>query len=103
MTAAPAPLPQRWWRYVRKGRFFCPLNHHIPKTAEIPEHGFIRCPRHLDRQGTECGRWIFVYAIRGGGCIIAEVQLSEMRDMEELATPAAIFEYLGIFTAGAGP
>lgn len=95
--SVPAPMqPSRWWRYVKKRRIVCPAGHHIPSTFDIPESGFVRCPKHLNRQGMECGRWVFIIAIRGGSCIVAEVSPDERQEMEDLSTPAAMLDYLGI-------
>ena len=103
MTAAAVPLPSpgpRWWRYVRRNRLVCPNGHHIPEKASFPEHGFILCDKHMGRGLGLCGTWLFVYAIRGGGIIEAEVQLWEKRAMEEIQTPGEMIHFLGIFPGG---
>lgn len=90
----------RWWRYVKERQVFCPVKHHIPANVKIPEHGFIRCPHRTtteDGQRIACDRWVFLYAIRGGGIITAEVTPDEMDEMAELCTPAAMLEYLAIW------
>lgn len=92
------PNPERWWRYLKRRRLECPVGHHIPEDHNFPEHGFIRCEKRLDRGGGECDRWVYLFAFRGGGCVVAEVQLNEMRAMEELSTPTAMIDYLGIFS-----
>lgn len=43
-----------------------------------------------------CDRWIFLYAIRGGGIVTAEVSPNEKSEMEELSTPTEMMEYLQI-------
>jgi hypothetical protein len=91
MTAAATMPNPRWWRFGKKRRLVCPLNHRIPHSAEFPEHGFIRCPKH------GCDRWIFVFVVRPFGCIITEVTLDEMDEMQELDTPEAMLEYLAIW------
>lgn len=45
----------------------------------------------------ECGRWVFVYAVRKGRCIVAEATAAEVAAMMELTTPSQMIEYLGIF------
>lgn len=111
MTApAPKPAP-RWWQYVRQGRIFCPLGHHIPNTFGVTEAGFVRClhaadtnnRRDVDHRGgapqrpVECGLWVFLLNIRGGGIVVAAVSLAEREAMSHLTTPAELIEYLGIF------
>ena len=90
----------RWWSYVRQGRIVCgPDGHHIPNTFHVTEAGFVRCQHHVRHgaQWHDCGRWVFLYAIRGGGVVVAEVSLDEKRAMERLTTPAEMLEYLGAF------
>lgn len=90
----------RWWRFLRERRLKCPAGHHIPHTFAVTEAGFIRCPhRHGDGRGVgvECGRWVFLFQIRGGALIVAEVQLSEVEPMKALGTPAEMLSYLGIW------
>lgn len=94
--------PERWWRYVRKRRIVCANGHHFPEDQRFPEHGFIRCNKHLGAhraggsQSPACGRWIFLLAVRTGGAMIFDVQLSEISEMEreELTTPHDILDYL---------
>lgn len=92
----PAPRP-RWWDFVRHGRLFCPAHHHIPNTLDVTEAGYIRCHHWIAAERRECGLWIFLYAIRGGGLVVASLSLDEKRAMAHLTTPAEIIEYLGIF------
>lgn len=63
----------------------------------IPESGFIRCSHWLAGERRECGRWVFLYAVRGGRNVVAEVSLDDLKAMEALSTPAEMIEYLGIF------
>lgn len=94
---APAPAnPPRWWRYLKKRRILCPHNHHLPHKFETNESGFVRCCHRMSKT-TECGAWLYLFAIRGGGCIAVEVSLDEMGEMQELDTPTAVLEYLQIF------
>lgn len=87
----------RWWRWVRGRRVSCPVGHVIPVRAEINDTGFIRCD-HRSRDGVgECGRWVFLLAVRGGGAIVAEVALDEKAKMRQLSTPSEMLEYLNIF------
>jgi hypothetical protein len=92
----PPPNPGRWWKYARKRQLPCPGGHALPETFTITEDGFTRCEKRLAR-GQPCGRWIYMFSIRGGGCIVAEVQLNEKRIMETLTTPAEMLEYLDVF------
>lgn len=99
MTLPTTSVTPRWWRYLKRRRLLCPVGHHLPETANFPESGFIRCQHWINdgrSKGYECGKWIFLFAIRGGGTIVAEVELKEMRQMEELATPTAMLDFLQI-------
>lgn len=97
MTApAPKPAP-RWWQYVRAGRLFCPVGHHIPNTFGVSEAGYVRCNHWIDAERRECGLWIFLFNVRGGGIVTAAVSLVEKDAMSHLTTPAELIEYLGIF------
>ena len=82
---------------MRDRRITCAAGHHIPSTFDIPEHGFVRCSHWIDRERRECGRWVFLYVIRGGMAVIAEVELREKDEMKRLTSPAEMVDYLGIF------
>ena len=97
MTVPAVVPPARWWAYAEKRQLVCPVEHHIPEDQRIPEHGFIRCDEWIHQENAECGRWIFLLTIRGGGAIIAEVTLDEMQEMEDLQTPAQMMKYLGVW------
>jgi hypothetical protein len=43
-----------------------------------------------------CDRWVFLYAIRGGGIVVAEVSPDEKDQMEDLSTPTEMIDYLGV-------
>lgn len=90
----------RWWEWVTERRIFCgprPHGHHIPNNARINESGFLHCTHKLPNSLERCGRWTFVLAIRGSGVIVAEVSLDEMNEMQELQTPTAMLDYLGVW------
>jgi hypothetical protein len=63
-------------------------------NADIREHGFIKCTKQI--HGGDCGLWYFLLAVKGGGCIVAEVTLPEMRQMEDLQTATEMLDYLDI-------
>jgi hypothetical protein len=110
LTAPMTPDPTaRWWKYVTAKRLQCPQGHIIPRNSVINETGFVRCTArrgagtdgrppgpHVQRDEA-CGLWVFVFAIVGGGCVVAEVALGEVDDMQRLTTPAQMIEYLGIW------
>lgn len=98
-TSATAP---RWWDFVKAGRLFCPAQHHMPNTFDVTEAGFTQCREwvHDSHRRHECGLWLFLFAIRGGGIVAAAVSPEEKRAMKDLSTPAEMIEYLGIFTRG---
>lgn len=91
------PSKPRWWRFVKRRRIICPLKHHIPNTFGVTEAGFIRCAHWLPDERRECNCWIFLFAIRGGGIVVAEVSPEEKATMDELSTPTEMIDYLGIF------
>lgn len=94
----PVPKrPARWWQYVRAGRIFCPVGHHIPNTFDVTEAGYVRCNHWVDADRAECGLWIFLFNVRGGGVVTVAVSLEEKAAMTYLTTPAELIEYLGIF------
>jgi hypothetical protein len=74
----------------------------MPNTFDVTEAGFTQCREwvHDSHRRHECGLWVFVLAIRGGGIIVAAVSPDERRTMRELSTPAEMIRYLGIFTRG---
>jgi hypothetical protein len=93
------PSTPRWWRFVKRRRIVCPALHHIPNTFEVTEAGFVRCAHWIKEERRECNRWVFLYAVRGGGIVVAEVTLHEKDAMERehLTTPSEMIDYLGIF------
>lgn len=85
---------------MRSRKVYCgprAVGHHIPNTFEINDTGFVRCHHWINQERRECGRWVFLMHIRGGGNIVAEVTLDEKASMRNLATPAEMLDYLGIF------
>lgn len=94
MIASPST---RWWRWLQnRRRLACPDGHHISDKFRTSETVAVRCDKRFGRTA-ECGRWLYVIAIPGGGGIIAEVSLDEIAEMEELADATAILNYLDIF------
>lgn len=61
---------------------------HVPALAQL---------RAMSRDMGRCGNWVFLFAIRGGGTIVARVTPDERRAMKRLSTPAEMIEYLEIF------
>lgn len=90
----------RWSDYVSERRLTCgPKDqggHRIPNTMHVLECGFIRCSHWIAAENRECGRWLFVYTVRGGRAIVAEVQVHEIEIIRKLVTPAEILDYLGV-------
>jgi hypothetical protein len=94
---ADTPRVIRWKDYIFGGRLRCPCNHSFPTKVEINDTGFIRCDHWIASERRECGRWIFLLAVRGGGAIVAEVTLDDKAAMRKLSTPAQMLDYLGLF------
>lgn len=76
-------------------RIRCPAGHPIPFTQRINETGFVRCGKWNAQ--SECGLWVFVFAIRGNGVVVAQVSLDEMDEMRDLQTPTEMLSYLRIW------
>jgi hypothetical protein len=55
------------------------------------------CNHWIAAKHRECGIWLFLFAVRGGGVIEVAVSLDDKRAMAHLTTPAELIEYLGIF------
>lgn len=88
------PQPHaRWWELAVERRIHCPVGHHIPARARINETGFVICGGDKGR----CGLWVFIFAIRGSGVVVAQVTPDEMEEMRDLQTPTAMLDYLQIF------
>lgn len=74
----------------------CPCGHHIPRTQVFTEAGFVRCGAWMADEQRECGRWLWAMVVRGGGCLLVEVDLREIDRLLELVTPAAMLAELGV-------
>jgi hypothetical protein len=98
MPDAPTP---RWWRYVHRKQLVCPCGHHFKNSVKFSPTGFVQCAHWLAGEQRECGLWVFAFAIEGGRAIVAEVTEDESSAMEELRTPGAMLDYLGIFEPSA--
>jgi hypothetical protein len=103
LTPLIAGGPLRWWTYAdmhqlicARGHRFTPESHDSP-PFDITESGFVRCTAVDAHSQLPCDRWVFLFAIRGGGCVVADVSIEEKKAMKGLATPAAMIDYLGIF------
>jgi hypothetical protein len=98
---AIAQTNPRWWRYVHRKQLVCPAGHHYKNSVKFNPTGFIQCPHWIAGEQRECGVWVFAFAIEGGRAIVAEVTEDESSAMEELRTPGAMIDYLGIFEPSA--
>lgn len=93
----PTAPARRWWRFLRERRIICPEGHHVKHRADFTESMFLPCPHWIAGENRECGRLLFLFSIRGGGVIAAEVESLDEKDaMKRLATPWAMIEYLEI-------
>ncbi|MDP9176693.1 MAG: hypothetical protein M3O61_03335 [Gemmatimonadota bacterium] len=63
----------------------------------------ISCKQWIQAERRECHRWILIVHIRGGGNLVVDVSLEELRDLEQLATPAEMLDYLEIFQDAPSP
>lgn len=89
-------MTSRPYVFTARPRLRCPANHTMPQTFTIPEFGFVRCQHWLPTQRQDCGKWVFVYQVRGGLFLVAPVSLEEQRELGKLATPAEVLIALGL-------
>jgi hypothetical protein len=87
----------RWRKWLPDRRLTCAAGHHIPSLVALDESGSIRCNKWIDGAKIECGRWIWVMAFRGGGNLVVEVSLEDLKRLKNLSTPAERIAYLEIF------
>lgn len=87
----------RWSAFHRDRMIHCPCGHHIPDYFSVTEAGFVECRKWVKDEKRECGRWVFIYSIRGGGNIVVEVTKTERDEVRKFSTPAEMIDYLGIF------
>lgn len=80
---------------MKAKRIACPCGHHVPRDFRVTESGLVRCPKW--NGATECGAWLYLFAIRGGGIVVAQVELAEVDRLEQLHTPGEIIDFLGIW------
>lgn len=64
------------------------------RGVDVPDQARLKS---MVKDAPMCSRWVFLYAIRGGGLVVARVDPDERRAMRQLSTPAEVIEYLGIF------
>lgn len=92
------PARRRWSQFVHFRRIMCPAGHHLKHDQDFNESGYIRCKHWIASESRECGHWVFVFAVRGGGIVEVELFGPEEKDrLRELSTPTEVLEYLGIF------
>ena len=75
--------------------------HHLKNIVNIDETGSIRCSHWIAEEHRECGLWIWVVSFRGGGYLVADVSLEDLKHLKTLSTPSERIAYLGIFEEGA--
>jgi hypothetical protein len=90
-------MSARWRAWAWERRLTCADGHHIPNLANIEETGSLRCSKWIAKEGRECGRWIWVLSVRGGGFLVVDVSLEDLRRLKELSTPSERIAYLNIF------
>lgn len=88
----------RWHKWLWDRRLTCSAGHHIPSLAVIEESGSLRCSKWSNEEKVECGRWVWILSIRGGGNIVVDVNLEDLKRLKNLSTPAERIAYLGIFS-----
>lgn len=81
-------------------RLTCAGGHHIRDMFSIDESGSVRCPKWIadtKTQGHECGRWIWVMSFKGGGNLVVDVTLEDLKRLKNMDTASQRIAYLGIF------
>lgn len=89
----------RWWKWLWDRRLTCADGHHLPSLVAIDESGSIRCNKWVAQEKRECGKWIWVMSIRGGGNLVVDVSLDDLKRLKNLTTPAERIAFLGIFNS----
>lgn len=90
-------MSTRWHKWLQDRRLTCAAGHHIPSLCAIDESGSMRCSKWIAAAKIECGRWIWVMSFRGGGNLVVEVSLEDLKRLKNLSTPSERIAYLGIF------
>lgn len=92
----PPPSPRRWWKWLEDRRLTCAEGHHLPNLFSIDESGAVRCNKWVRGQ-QECGKWVWVMSFRGGGNLVVDVSLEDLKRLKNMDTPSQRIAYLGIF------
>lgn len=94
------PLSQgRWWKWLNDGRLCCADSHHLPRVFSIDESGCIRCNKWIEKEKRECSKWLWIMHFKGGGNIIVDVSLEDIKRLNNMDTATQRIAYLGIFGA----
>lgn len=97
LTSTFPPPTKRWRKWFRSRlRVHCPAGHHIPNDYRIRGHGEKRCDHWIPGDRRECGRWVYLQMMPGGGATAIEVSLDDLKAMENMETQTEIFDYLDI-------
>jgi len=106
VTGEPRPKPtikivtndKRLWDFTHRHRLRCPAGHHIPNNFDIYKGvAFTRCVKWIAAEKRECCRWLWVYAIDGGGAIVCEVKQDEKELLGTMSSTTEMLNYLGIW------
>ena len=97
MDVGAGIVSKRWHRWLWDGKITCASGHPIPGLASIEETGAMRCSKWIEAEGRWCGKWIWLTHFRGGGNLVIEVTVEEMKRLKNLDTPSRRLAYLGIF------
>ncbi len=73
----------------------CAIGHRIAYDYQPTEHGFRRCRTKYGASASQCGAWLYVIVLRGGGAFVSDATLEEVRALSSpLLTPTEILESL---------
>lgn len=89
--------PPRLWRWLKARRLTCARGHPFSYTFRVHERSAHRCHHWDDASRSECGRWTYFIAIRGGGVIAADVTLDEVNTIDKMETGTEVIDFLEIF------
>jgi hypothetical protein len=63
----------------------------------MDESGTIRCNKWIDREKRECSKWVWIMHFRGGGNLVVDVSLEDIKRLNNMDSATQRIAYLGIF------
>jgi hypothetical protein len=76
----------------------CAAGHPFPNNVRFDSRGSRRCDHWIDAEKRQCGLWIYLIAVEGGGVVVADVTVDELNEIQHLKSGTEIIDFLGIWT-----